>query len=946
VTTSASYDFNTSANSTATDPNGLVTTVNTRDAAMRPTLITYPTTATKSATYNDNTPSVSQSLSYDDGGTQKTVTSSTVCDDLGRVIQQVDASGAQVNTAYDVMGRVASRTNPFPAGGTPGGLTTYAYDALGRATTVTLPDTQTVQTTYSGNAVTVIDQVSRKIQRLTDGLGRLVTVNEQDVSNGQLTQATNYSYDYLGDLTQVDQGGQLRKYKYDAIGRLLYENIPEQSATINDGTGTFWTCKYTYTTFNAVYQKTDARGVVSTFAYDGLNRVSQVSYNTVSGVTTAPTVSYVYDYDTTYGTAADGMLVRVNVGTDYQERYTFDLSFRAASTIRTIGSRTYTTSYSRNQVSQATQLSYPSSRLINVSHDSIGRLTALSEPGNGPTWLSSVTYNNIGQLTADALGNGVIEQYGYDTNRMQLTSQKAGTASPYTNRMNLTYSYSAASGQMGSGSTAGNASQLMAINNNSTINGTTESAAYTYDNLGRLVTSNQTSNGSSAQRRFAYDRWGNRTGVWDATSGGSQIQSITLQGSGGIPTNQIASVTAGSTVNYTYDAAGNVTNDGLHSYTYDSENRLVSVDSGSTASYAYDHQNRRYKKTVGSTVTHYVWQGWHVIAEHNGSNGAVLTDYVYSGSRMIAKVASGTTQYLLSDRLSERLALDTSGNVSGRQAHLPFGEDFGESGAQEKHHFTSYERDSEQATDYAINRQYAVGVGRFNRPDPLSLSARNDAPQHWNRYSYTANEPVDQSDPTGLLIAAPGPCDNEGIPGYCPPWYPSCSCEGGEGLGGGFEFGGDGGDDDVPPVTCTIQVYDRLLEKLRKILPSPIQIKGFKHGYIVFTDPLGIPHFFEGIRGEKSKLGASESLPLDLPLPDDNPLVDRLDGEISGPQVCGWYSILQHDVDVVNASNIRWEPGGPNSSSVLRYMLQSLPDRSWFHMPYMIGYGHRLPGIE
>jgi YD repeat-containing protein len=92
-----------------------------------------------------------------------------------------------------------------------------------------------VQTSYSGNAVTVTDQVNRKIQRLTDGLGRLVTVNEQDVSNGQLTQATNYSYDYLDKLTQVDQGGQLRKYKYDAIGRLLFEKIPEQSARSTTG---------------------------------------------------------------------------------------------------------------------------------------------------------------------------------------------------------------------------------------------------------------------------------------------------------------------------------------------------------------------------------------------------------------------------------------------------------------------------------------------------------------------------------------------------------------------------------------------------------------------------------------------------------------------------------------------------------------------------------------
>ncbi len=338
------------------------------------------------------------------------------------------------------------------------------------------------------------------------------------------------------------------------------------------------------------------------------------------------------------------------------------------------------------------------------------------------------------------------ETYVYDADRMQLTSQTATKSGGPTNGlMNLTYYYQASAGQMGAGSTAGNSGQLMAINSNSTISGVTESAAYTYDNLGRLITSDQTSNSSSAQRRFNYDRWGNRTGVWDATSGGNQIQSITLQQSGGVPTNQIASVTAGSTVNYTYDAAGNVTNDGAHSYGYDSENRVVSVDGGSTASYAYDHQNRRYKKTIGSTVTHYVWEGGQVLAEHNGTTGTVLTDYVYSGSRVIAKVASGSAQYFLSDRLSTRLVLDTSGNVIGRQGHLPFGEDFGESGTQEKHHFTSYERDDEASTDYAVNRGYSPVVGRFNQIDPLSGSASD--PQGLNRYAYVHNSPINNVDP-------------------------------------------------------------------------------------------------------------------------------------------------------------------------------------------------------
>ena len=50
------------------------------------------------------------------------------------------------------------------------------------------------------------------------------------------------------------------------------------------------------------------------------------------------------------------------------------------------------------------------------------------------------SYNIAGQVADDVLGNGVSEQFGYDAARLQMTSQKAGTSSPYTNRMDLTYS--------------------------------------------------------------------------------------------------------------------------------------------------------------------------------------------------------------------------------------------------------------------------------------------------------------------------------------------------------------------------------------------------------------------------------------------------------------------------------------------------------------------------
>ena len=317
-------------------------------------------------------------------------------------------------------------------------------------------------------------------------------------------------------------------------------------------------------------------------------------------------------------------------------------------------------------------------------------------------------------------------------------------------RLSLSYSYAASSGQMGGGSTAGNAGQLMSVSGS--IGGQTESAAYTYDNVGRLVTSNQTSNGVSAQRRFVYDRWGNRTEVYDATSGGSQIQSVSLEQSGGIPTNRITSVTEGSTLNYSYDAAGNVTNDGVHSYTYDAENRVVSVDSGSTATYSYDHQNRRVKKTVGSTTTHYVWQGGQCIAEHNGSTGAMVNEYIFAGSRMIAREGGGRV-FFLYDRLSARATItDGQGNIQGRQTHLPFGEELVATGTTDKHRFTSYERDSETATDYAVNRQHLQSTGRFNRPDPYEGSYEYGNPQSLNRYSYVANDPINATDPLGLLI--------------------------------------------------------------------------------------------------------------------------------------------------------------------------------------------------
>jgi YD repeat-containing protein len=160
----------------------------------------------------------------------------------------------------------------------------------------------------------------------------------------------------------------------------------------------------------------------------------------------------------------------------------------------------------------------------------VGLPASITEPSSGAAYLSGLTFNVAGQLTGDALGDGVVETYGYDPNRLQLTSQTATLNYPTysTTLMNLNYSYQAAAGQMGPGTVAGNAGQFMAVNNSSQILGSPETAAYTYDLNDRLATSSETTNATTYDRQFSYDAWGNRTSEYDAVSGGTQIQSLTL----------------------------------------------------------------------------------------------------------------------------------------------------------------------------------------------------------------------------------------------------------------------------------------------------------------------------------------------------------------------------------------------------------------------------------
>jgi RHS repeat-associated protein len=133
----------------------------------------------------------------------------------------------------------------------------------------------------------------------------------------------------------------------------------------------------------------------------------------------------------------------------------------------------------------------------------------------------------------------------------------------------------------------------------------------------------------------------------------------------------------------------------------------------------------------------------------------------------------GGVNWLVSDHLgTPRMVVDQTGSLSGIKRHdyLPFGEELtqgqggrttaqGYAADQVRQKFTGYERDSETGLDYAHARYYASTQGRFAGVDPLPSSADVADPQTWNRYSYGANNPLSNTDPTGMFIVMKSPFD-------------------------------------------------------------------------------------------------------------------------------------------------------------------------------------------
>lgn len=757
LTQTLTYKSDTGLIATSKDPNNQQTSF-AYDFLRRTTSVTRPDNSQVTSSYNDASNTVTVTTPID---SSRSIQQITALDSLGRPVTSTLEDGNNsvysiVQTNYDAMGRPYRASNPYT--GSPSYWTTTTFDALSRPVQVQLPDSSTLLNSYTTDSMTATDPAGKARKSVFDGAGRLAKVFEPDVANGNsLTVETDYSYTTLNALSTVTQGVQTRTNTYDALGRLASVLTPE-AGTVCLGTYSGSTCQQNgYDGLGNLISRTDARGVVANYAYDSLNRLISVSYlpqplptgvsampnsvcNPLSG-TANSNVCFYYDQGGA-GAYALGRLTKI-VDASGSEAYAYNNLGETTQLDKVIGSTTYTTKYQFNILGELTQITYPSNHVVYRSYDTIGRLCEVAGAaisGNCGTattpYASGFSYNTAQEMTGFNYGNGVAASFGYSSDRLQMTSRSYAKSG--TTLFGLTYAFPASP------------------NNNGQISRITDSvqsgrtASYTYDALGRLSTAGTTGSAGypSWGLSFSYDRYGNRTAETQ-TAGSPPSNSLSFANPGGAQTNHPDT--------YSFDAGGNMLNDGYNNLGYDGENRQTSASNGSSSgAYTYDAIGLRVKKVSGTTTTVYAFSGGNVIAEYeNGALPASPTrEYIYSGSALLAKVEGGSTIYYQSDHLSTRLITDSSGNTAGQQGHYPFGENWYAQNTTTKWQFTTYERDVEtdpgggKGNDYATARYNIDRFGRFSSEDLLAGSSVD--PQSLNRYAYVRNDPINLTDPTGL----------------------------------------------------------------------------------------------------------------------------------------------------------------------------------------------------
>jgi len=677
-------------------------------------------------------------------------------------MDQIMPDGLTVTTFYDLHHRAVRIEDPAS------GVTLITYDAAGNVLTRT---NGRITTTYTYDAL-------NRLKTVVDGAGQATTYNYDAAGNlldetDALGHRVSYVYDFLGRMRQnIDAAGGITEQNYDAMGHVISVTgalgavqtfTYDGRGLVRTETNATGTRTYSYDEMGNLVEATDRDDRVRRFEYDRANRVVSEQWLDGPG-------NVVGEISTTYD--LEGRITSISDGTTTVEReYTDDTTARLLLERMTIGGFSTTVRFTPDDVGRPLEITLQAGagpvlwRNVYGYESLTGRLASIRQDGSFVTpkavyFTYQPDISALATLTrvngAGAGTNVATTTYTLD-NRGIITRLEHRLASGVVvNAYDLTYS--------------GNSQLVTRVSADGT-------ATYVYDVRNQLVAVNYT-DPLMPDESYTYDAAGNR--IASHRQPGYVI---------GVD-NQVEST--GNEV-FTYDNEGNITRRvdsaarRISVYTWDYRNRLVSVAVTDysdnlirTVNYTYDGLDRRVREEIVETIPtstttarYFIYVGNAVMMEFLDADGiagpgAPLPDIAYlrgtTPDMILAQDggAGGQVYWHLSDQQGTvRDLINNAGVVVDHVRVDAFGVIVSRSNANiyQRHFFIGREWDSASQLYYMHARYYDALLGRFISQDPIGLGGGDT-----NVYRYSANDPVNSSDPSGLqqsTMRKPGPNNSE-----------------------------------------------------------------------------------------------------------------------------------------------------------------------------------------
>jgi RHS repeat-associated protein len=620
---------------------------------------------------------------------------------------------------------------------------TYAgtYDAASRTTTSVTPEGR--------QSTTQVDALGRPIQiQITgflsvylnyDSQGRLVNATQ---GSGAEERSLNLQYNTSGSLTTLtDSLGLSQQFEYDAAGRMTRGILPEGRVVeiIYDKNGNPTSIKppgqpahiFSYTAVGKVADYTPPDVGIGAkkreYIYNADRQLTQIvrpdgktvdiDYDAAGRkrLLTIPRGTYTYDYD-----AATGTMTTIISPDGEGLSFDHDGPFLTGSTWT--GTVAGNVTWALDDNLRITSRSVNGENTVNLAYNNDGLLTqAGSLVIDRDTQTGLITETTLGVVSDATVSNGFGELSQYTTARNGTTLY------------DVQYHYD----------TIGRITQKI-----ETIGGVNDTYDYAYDMAGRLTEVQKNSAviaawtyDTNGNRLTATDSFGNRAGTYDA-----QDRLLTYGG-----------------YSYAYTAAGELvskTNEaGTTTYDYDVLGNLmgVTLPDGTEITYGIDGSNRRIGKSInGTLVQGFLYKDFlRPIAELDGDNN-VVSRFVYGTKPNVPDYMekNGVTYRIISDHLgSPRLVVNTTdGTIVQRMDYDAYGNVLNDTNPGfQPFGFAAGLYDPDTGLTRFGMRDYEAEIGRWTVKDPILFSGKDT-----NLYAYAFNDPVNRTDPSGLLESNPG----------------------------------------------------------------------------------------------------------------------------------------------------------------------------------------------